>query len=1291
MFSWNISRSAESMFSRWAMRRLCKFLLKKKLGKFVLGDIDLNQLDVQLGAGLVQLSDVALNVDYINEKLGTSAVMVKEGTIGFLKLAMPWEEGGCRIELDEVEVVFAPRVAKAQCDELETCPQSKNDECGNSLEKPDDGASSSRVANSIAEVHDGVKTIARLVKWILTSFHVNIRGLIVAFDPCIAGGSEKGFDRVLVLRISEAECGTEICDDALSGSFGTLQNFLGLGQLTNFLRFRGAILESLLCDGLDNLSSIDSSTGNMATLISGKQGGFSGSLKLSLPWKNGTLDTSKVDVNLHIEPLELRIEPSTIRFFIFVWNLFKCQGHAYSVPSHVPTPSSFMHRPDQEPESIKGFGSKSYSVPKEHCNFLLSESHLIYDWVSRKQEERIEEEPDFAASMDQFFECFDGLRNSKSALGNSVMWNWTCSVFSAITAASNLAAGSVHVSPELQHGETNFNAVIEKVSVLLFFGNDDLGHCPKVFEDEATGFHSHSLHAHFMGVGLSFQVLSQETSLEATVQHIQLDDHLYQAKSSVNCMQHDRDETLRNVSAFIHKVQSGVQGAIHTFEGSNKDLGMCCRVDSSDTASCFHHSSEFSQMDDDRNDKVTLLRTFGTSHCYLGSISGVSTAPVNGRTSFSLNLAPFVFWLNFDVIGLVQDFLKDIASSLHASTETGSELDTLPSSNSLEGNVFLPCARIMLCFPQTRQRGFCSYFSNYQFVVFEIISTAVGGENILKRAHMTSAEKRHPVTMPFFMDVNFGNLHLFLVRSVFHETSMGEEAFKSQATSFSIEKIVSVLNDTGPPSVVSVFWQDRPATGPWIAKKAKLMVSGDNERSEENFVGKSSEFASAAFAKDDREFDHQIRQEILLSSELLLHVHLSTVVIDLDRRQYESLFGFLNQMVQHFSQSDAKSVHTREGDSFIQTSVLLEFESLRLSIAIEPVKDIKCSVSSELPGSWVSLTLQVNKFELLSVSNIGGLEDSNFLRLAHCQGSLWGATSEGREFLLISCSDSTCGRGGGEGSNVLLPRHAGSVIMSLQDPESDRNFMVATVECATLIAVGGRLDWIMSILNFFALNSNNLGGADDSSINRRSSGSSLTVNMVDIGLSYEPYSGNDSKDEPPYVACLLAASLLKLSNASIPNCTEMEYRIKIRDMGFLIARTSQCNLFGHVHSAAHICKIGYVKVAEEALIEAVFRLNCKNGRAWEIECTESHIFLNTCHDSTVGLIKLCGQLQKLFAPDMADFAVHLENRWNDVQRLHENHRLSPDSAFPLKHGMETDMKSKTSNLMDLVCADSFQL
>lgn len=65
----DFARSAEAVFSRWAIKRICKFLLKKKLGDLILGDIDLDQLDVQLGQGTIQLSDLALNVDYLNQKV----------------------------------------------------------------------------------------------------------------------------------------------------------------------------------------------------------------------------------------------------------------------------------------------------------------------------------------------------------------------------------------------------------------------------------------------------------------------------------------------------------------------------------------------------------------------------------------------------------------------------------------------------------------------------------------------------------------------------------------------------------------------------------------------------------------------------------------------------------------------------------------------------------------------------------------------------------------------------------------------------------------------------------------------------------------------------------------------------------------------------------------------------------------------------------------------------------------------------------------------------------------------
>ena len=59
-----------------ASKRLYKFILKRLIGKFLADDLDFDQLDVKPMSGEVQLSDLALNVDLLNEALhsGSSGV-----------------------------------------------------------------------------------------------------------------------------------------------------------------------------------------------------------------------------------------------------------------------------------------------------------------------------------------------------------------------------------------------------------------------------------------------------------------------------------------------------------------------------------------------------------------------------------------------------------------------------------------------------------------------------------------------------------------------------------------------------------------------------------------------------------------------------------------------------------------------------------------------------------------------------------------------------------------------------------------------------------------------------------------------------------------------------------------------------------------------------------------------------------------------------------------------------------------------------------------------------------------
>ncbi|KAL3614201.1 hypothetical protein CASFOL_042275 [Castilleja foliolosa] len=1328
MFSWSISKSAEAMFSRWAIKRICKFLLKKKLGKFILGDIDLNQLDVQLGAGTIQLTDLALNVDYINEKLGTTPVFVKEGSVGSLTVTMPWKDGGCRVEVDELEIVLAPRKVKIHRDESETFDHSKNGNSSSShvFRRQDNDTLNSGVANSSVDVHEGVKTIAKMVKWLLTSFHVKIKKLIVAFDPLLEEENKKGLDRILVLRISEAECGTHISEDASSSSFTMDHSFLGLSRLTNFVKFQGAVLELLHVDGIAETTIGKScSSGNMTTVVSGENGGFSGNLKLSLPWKNGSLDIRKVDADLHIEPLELRLQPSTIRCFIFMWDLFKGVSEKVEDSGHHEPSNGFSAQSSCMRPSDNSFVTNSCLIEKEPVHSLLSESHLISDWVSKSSEDR-NEEPDFGASVDQFFECFDELRSSQSALGNSGMWNWTCSVFSAITAASNLASGSLHISSEQQHVETNFNASIEKVSLQLSLTDEDQKQSPKMTNDMANFDSSmRCVCAQFVDLFLGLQVRPVEMNLEVIVQHIQLVDHL--------CSQNDLGDynvdgcNENSETALIRKMQDGVRGALLTFQDSDKDPGRVNRsVDISMTMQginrCYRMKNGKGICRKDAS--VTLLKTSDVTRCHVKVRSDSSSGSMMGPTSFSLKLPPFVFWVNFDLITRILEFLKEMANSIETTlmgsgsvpeSETKrygfSRSTNVSTKKNLEGNIFMPNARIILCFPPKKRKDLSSNSSCTRFIAFDFNSPTIVGKDVRssKPKPVTCSNRGHAVATSCSLNFNFGDFYLFSVSSVFTEKIVGSEINNIQEPSFSVEKIISVVNSTGHLSLIRMFWQEGPATGPWIAKKAKLLASSENGRGEDK-VEKGCEFSSATTVKDSKSFETHTRQEILSSSAFLLHGKLPPVTINLDKSQYVNICSLLNEMFEHLSCSVSESARTREEHSVLQTSILVECDSLTVLMAIEPVGD-KCP-RSELPGSWLNLTLQVNKFELLSVSNIGGIRSANFTWVAHGQGNLWGSVTKDlhQEFLLLSCSDSTMGRGNGESSNVLSSRYSGSDIINYSDKENNHRFTSINARGLTIVAIGARMDWFSTIFSFFSLPSSESEQAGDSL--DKTCGSSFILNLVDVGLTYEPYvekliayqdadlksfdlNANGSKKEL-YVACILAASSLKLSNTTLVDRNEGEHKVRMQDLGLHVRMVSEPELFGSEYSVDYLKRIGYVKVAQEAQIEAVFRNNCENGHAWELECGGSHIVLNTCHDTTLGLLRLADQLQKLFAPDMQDYVVHLENRWNSMQQVHEiNHEKTVGDEFSTylsrPETPSLDKKFKSGNLMDEICEDAFQV
>lgn len=835
-------------------------------------------------------------------------------------------------------------------------------------------------------------------------------------------------------------------------------------------------------------------------------------------------------------------------------------------------------------------------------------------------------------------------------------------------------------------------------------------------------------------------------NFKGTVEYIELNDHFTNADDAGELSLHGCND-VESQMLMIQQMQAAVQVALPTFSCSSMDddseeFTADFPFNNSSVDRCIRRTGRKGIYRDDVV-KVTLFRTLGGTLCQFTVNYSSSDSNFSGPTSFSLNLPRLVLWVNFHLIEIVLGLLKEIGSSFAVGRDDsaskglnsrncsssvgevkrGSCRNLMKSSPEelLRGNIFLPEARVILCFP-SENGVFRSYSSWDQFIALEFTSRLKESEESVQVTapipNITS-HKKYSSTTSRSLHLNMGNIDIYLITAS-SSSNVGSSRDGLQRQIFSAENILCSKNRRGRLSHISMFWDEGSLTGPWIAKRAKLLATSKDSRGRNSFVGKGYEFASVTTAKDMEDQSDLARKEMILSSAFFLHVYLSPVKINLSSSQYRGLHCLLQQATEEFSCAEHDPISVKSDSAMTQTSILVECDSVEISVSLEMVESDKGSIQRELPGSWHHFKLQIEKFQFLSMSNVGGICGSNFIWVAHGEGCLWGSITGApdKEFLLISCTNSTMGRGDGEGSNVLSSKFSGSDIIHLWDPETPYSYMSTTVRCSTLVAVGGRMDWLDAIVSFFSLPSPENEQAVDNSLKNGNSAesvhceSSFVLNLLDVGLSYEPYLQGlintevlDSESSSlnlkggirdNYVACLLTASSLKLSNTEAADCINSGYKITVQDLGLLLCLVSGSENVNGTYSVEHLHKVGYVKVARDPHFEANLRMNFENGLHWELECSESNAFLDTCHDTTSGLFHLAAQLQQIFAPDMEESIIHLQTRWNNVQKAQESDgtRVFTSDAAPSTSQVNTsclDMTSQSGvvNLMDEICEDAF--
>ncbi|CAM0878979.1 unnamed protein product [Alopecurus aequalis] len=804
------------------MKRMCKAALKKGLSDLFLGDLDLDQLDLQLTGGTLRLTDLALNADFINAQLSGFLFMVKEGSIKSLLVKFPLQLKSCEIVVEDLELVLASSVAPEVPPVDAKCSVSGNTQTSTSVDIKINGSDSEHASTSASRDVD-------------EDMPLNTSRFALSASKSVTG-SRENLDRI-----------------ALS-----------------------------------------------------------------------------------------------------------------------------QNRQDRSQDSF------------------LTKAHVIQGWIPELvvNEDQGVPDSDCDESINQFFECFEELRNSQTNLGNSGIWDWTCSVFNAITFASTLASGS----DQVPKGASSVSASLfnDMRNSEMFSSCLSSGQLEQSMMSPATAssLNMHHLEAKCQNIHLELETYPGNLGFKASIAHMKLDEY-YSTEKHNSSHSHVGTAFLNN--NFCREVQA----ALPQFPFAAQDYWV-------ETAGHFSHNS-------DKFIKVEMLKTFGecTFH-YDVSNTDQDGSNSGSSTSLSIYLAPLIFWVHFHTVYMILNFISkvDVVHGKHKLYTDGDEnLTNISLNESLKVQIVPSHARIILCFPDEPSWDLSRPSILDKFLVVDHTSSQKASSPLRNER----SNDGNPSTPSTSFHLATGNFDIYFVKPV--SVFDGRIDPLSRQT-FSALKIFSVTRSDYHDYSIRVIRKSHPVNCPEMVNKAWSLPNLHNQKITHKENNKWVGVASSTTSRDLAESCFTIRQELIQSTEFLLHVQLPCVSVHLNKKDCGQLNQLLDLILDGLSDvatGSSENGKDKNRESAIQTSVIFECSMLNICTELDETVEVGPSLQTELEGSWNCLKLSISELSLCSFSNVGGVNNSSFLWMNHGEDSA--ATDfdvELRDLGLLICGSSdsknvTCG------------------------------------------------------------------------------------------------------------------------------------------------------------------------------------------------------------------------------------------------------------------------------------------
>eukprot|EP00898_Chlorokybus_atmophyticus_P006013 jgi/Chlat1/6412/Chrsp45S06026 len=1245
--------------ANWALKRLYKFALKRALGKVLQNELDLEQLDVQMGTGTVELRNLLLDTDYLTEQLAGLPVAVTSGYIGCVRAIIPWTglvTSPAAVEIHDLDITVAPRPDSIPSRAASPQPNDNGEDGG--AEDAEDWQDGADIGGLGFGSIDGVNIIARLVERFVINLRAVIINLRVRLEMPTADitGSGSSAGAALILRLARLDYSNDAAssegskDTTLQESVALTKTVSIQGLTVAICEFEASVEDDMACDDKDAASDVNGSM-QLAndTIISGADAGGQGSVHVTVSWQGGLQRSPQVNAVVDMEALHVRLTPRQLQLLTclpaaFVVQPLQSAAQSFLAAStatieQVVSQSMMKASADEtglDANSEEGAADTAIAVDRQELassayvslleDLLVREeystqgkgaarSSFLPSWLvgdgSRANMRRVDSQSSMDTSIDEFYECVE----DEPADANMSVWAWAKSTFGGVRPTVGAASALPVEAAIMEWTVTMHLAGLSATALYLNTANDS--------QDEWCG---ECLNFSVMDISSQLKGVDGKVSCTASAQSLTAYEQLRQTAVD--------EFTLRAACEQVFAVLPlmGMADMPHNKAGFHSKHKLYCRQ-------LLHVVRQ--------SDPMSRTAALELSSVQCGQAS-------ERKTIVTVELEPICVWWDASAVLRIAQFLPETGPEQAKREQDYTPQSALGDDEDISDNgsqLVTSNLELTVCVQQVRvilmlQEGNGLHPLGEQLLAVDIFRGVVAPYMPLPPLLCVKTSAGCSGQQDCNMSFDAGQVMVNMISAL--QSAAGREAAPRQNAPmrwFTAHRIASVRTRRDAMATdldhsalkIEVNLQRGHEAARNLLRKAhdavSLSMTGSRHSHLSSLRPATAAQDQSTACSDDDIGSLELRETAVASSDV------AKVQVDITSVQCSRLASCKTAATQSLPTHRPAAAKPSKQCSF---QVLVSTVTCKLHV--DP--------ASADASRYSAFTFALDEYQAFHISSLDQVASASYTwsQFDSCSLTVTSSAKDEVSSRVLLCSSSSLGRGDGvptrsTPATSLSHGTAGVSIVLLALPPKfsthpgPKYMVVGTMRGASAMTLDGSFAWLKELRD--SVNVKDVG---------ISSAPAATPPMVeallelrDIAVMYQPVQPQSTalpSSAAPTGSAVLAVSSIRISSGDAAASSGLAaHKLGVRRFGLLVTPFNTHHDITAVLTAAGLRRAGFVRVAQEPALEASLQLKLNRepdtiqpSIVWALSCSNCELHFATCSDSAAALLQIASCLQQSLLP-----------------------------------------------------------